>query len=64
MMLMVWFRKLSAITDVRMESGIDTAIISVLRQLPRKTRIMIPVRQAAITASRRTPLTDARTKID
>ncbi len=44
MMLMVSCRKLSTITEVRMESGIETAMIRVLRQLPRKTRIMSPVR--------------------
>ena len=36
--------------DVRIDSGIEVAIISVLRQLPRKIRIMMLVRQAAITA--------------
>ena len=49
--------------EVRMESGMETAMISVLRQLPRNSRIMRPVRHAAITASRITPLTAARTKI-
>ena len=33
-------------------------MISVLRQLPRKSRIISAVRQAAITASRTTPLID------
>ena len=51
-------------TEVRIESGIDTAMITVLRQLPRKSRIITAVRHAAITASRITPLTAARTKID
>ena len=41
--------------EVKMERGIETAIISVLRQLPRNTRIMIAVRHAAISASRKTP---------
>ena len=50
--------------EERMESGIETAMISVLRQLPRKIRIISPVRQAAIEASRITPLIEARTKID
>ncbi len=62
--LIVWPRKLSTITDVRMESGIEMAMISVLRQLPRKTRIMMPVRQAAMMASRTTPLTALVTKTD
>ena len=39
-------------------------MISVLRQLPRKIRIMRPVRQAAMMASRTTPLMAARTKMD
>src|SRR5438094_641694 len=64
MMLIVWPSAESAMTDVRIESGIDTAMISVLRQLPRKSRIISAVRQAAITASRITPLTAARTKMD
>jgi len=36
-------------------SGIEIQTISVLRQLPRKSRIMMPVRVAAINASRSTP---------
>ena len=51
-MLMVSPSALRTMIEVKMESGIDTAIMTVLRQLPRKTRIMRPVRQAAITASR------------
>ena len=39
-------------------------MISVERQLPRKTRIMKPVRQAAIRASCTTPEMAPRTKID
>ena len=39
-------------------------MMTVLRQLPRNSRIIAAVRQAAITASRMTPLTAARTKID
>jgi hypothetical protein len=64
MMLMVSPSTLRVMTDVRIESGIETAMINVLRQLPRKSRIIAAVRQAAITASRITPLTAARTKID
>ena len=56
MMLMVSPRKLSTMTEVRIESGIETAMIRVLRQLPRKSRIIRPVRQAAMIASRITPL--------
>ncbi len=63
-MLMVWPIALRTIIDVRIESGIETAMISVLRQLPRNTRIMKPVRHAAMIASRTTPLIDASTKMD
>ena len=38
--------------------------ISVLRQLPRNSRIISPVSNAAIAASRTTPLMDARTNSD
>ena len=41
--------------DVRIESGIDRQTISVLRQLPRNSRIIIAVSSAAIVASRTTP---------
>ena len=64
MMLMVSPKKLRAMIETRMDSGMETAMISVLRQLARKIRIIKPVRQAAITASRITPPTAARTKID
>ncbi len=63
MMLIVSHNALSTITDVRIDSGIDTAMINVLRQLPRNSRIISAVRQAAITASRTTSAT-ALTKID
>ena len=36
----------------RIDSGMEIAMINVLRQLPRNSRIMRPVRQAAITPSR------------
>ena len=64
MMLMVWCSTSSMISEHRIESGIDTAMISVDRKLPRKTRIMRAVRQAAIMPSRTTPLMALRTKID
>ena len=51
-------------TDTRIESGIEIAMISVLRQLPRKIRIINPVRHAARIASRTTPVMAARTKMD
>ena len=64
MMLIVSPSALSTMIDVRIDSGIETAMISVLRQLPRNSRIISAVRQAAITASRTTPLIDARTNSD
>ena len=54
----------SAISDERIASGIDTAMMTVLRQLPRKMRIMSAVRQAAMIASRTTPSMAARTNSD
>ena len=47
-----------------MESGIEMQTMMVLRQLPRNSRIIRPVRKAAMTASRSTPLMAARTKMD
>ena len=43
-------RREHAAASTRMDSGIETAMMSVLRQLPRKTRIMSAVRQAAMIA--------------
>ena len=63
MMLMVSPSALSTMIEVRIESGMETAMITVLRQLPRKIRIISPVRQAAISPSRTTPLMEARTKM-
>ncbi len=48
-------------TDTRIDSGIETAMMIVARQLPRNSRIISPVRHAAISASRMTPCTEART---
>ena len=45
--------------EVRIERGIETAMINVLRQLPRKIRIIRPVRTAAMRPSRNTPSIDA-----
>src|SRR6266576_657286 len=64
MMLMVSPKALRTMIEVNMESGIDTAIMTVLRQLPKKTKIMKPVRHAAISASRTTPSIEARTNND
>ena len=52
------------ISEARIESGIEMHTITVLRQLPRKIRIIRPVRKAALTASRTTPLMAARTNND
>src|SRR5580704_15510567 len=64
MMLMVSPSALKRIIEVRIASGIEVAMIRVLRQLPRKVRIMKAVRHAAIKVSRTTPLIAPRTKID
>ena len=50
--------------EVSIERGIDTAMISVLFQLPRNSRIMSAVSAAAITASRTTPSMAALTNTD
>ena len=57
-MLMVSCSSASTVMEHRIDSGIETAMISVERQLPRNTRIITAVRQAAIMASRTTPLID------
>ena len=41
--------------EVRIDSGIEMQTISVLRQLPRNSRIISAVSSAAMTASRTTP---------
>lgn len=64
MMLIVWPSADSASSDVSTASGIDTAMISVARQLPRNSRIINAVRHAAISASRTTPWTAAFTNTD
>ena len=48
--------------ETRIDSGIEVATISVLRQDRRNSRIISPVRQAAITPSRTTPVIEERTK--
>ena len=50
--------------DTRMDNGMDVATTNVLRQLPRKSRIIAAVRSAAMIASRSTPRSDARTYSD
>ena len=47
-----------------MESGIEQQTISVLRQLPKNSRIIRPVSMAAMTASRTTPAMAERTNTD
>ncbi len=51
-------------SEARIERGIEKHTISVLRQLPRNSRIIMPVRQAAMIASRTTPVTAPLTKTD
>ncbi len=60
----VWPSARSAMIETKIESGIETTTISVLRQLPKKSKIINAVRSAAIAASLTTPLTAARTKTD
>src|ERR1700757_1283925 len=64
MMLMVSPSALKVMIDVRMARGIETTMMVVLRQLPRKMRIIRPVRQAAMDASVTTPLMAPFTKMD
>ena len=64
MTLMVSPRAASMQIEVKIERGIETQTIRVLRQLPRKSKIMSAVRKAAILASRRTSLMEERTKTD
>ncbi len=49
---------------VRIDSGIETATISVLRHEPRNSRIIKAVSPAAIAPSFKTPSTAARTNTD
>ena len=64
MTLMVWPAKFRTTSEHRMDSGIETHTVSVLRQLPRNSSIIRPVRMMARIASRITPLMAARTKSD
>ena len=64
MILIVSPIALSTMMEVRIARGIEVAMITVLRQLPRKVRIMKAVRHAAISVSLTTPLIALRTKID
>src|SRR5580704_9948539 len=64
MMLMVWPRALRTAMEAKMDNGIEIAMITVLRQSPKKTRIISAVSRAAIAASRTTPLMESETKTD
>ena len=64
MILSVSPRTESAVIEPRIDSGIDMAMISVERQLPRNSRIIRLVRAAAITPSRTTLLIAPVTKTD
>jgi hypothetical protein len=64
MMLMVWPSALRMAMEVKMDNGIEIAMITVLRQSPKKIRIMSAVSKAAITASRTTPTMESVTKTD
>src|SRR3954452_23408516 len=55
MMLMLSSSAERTISEHKIESGIDTAMMMVDRRLPRNNRIINAVRQAAIMASRTTP---------
>ena len=61
---MVWPSRLSTESDVRIDSGMEMQTMSVLRQLPRNSRIMNPVSVAARRASCTTLSMEARTKTD
>ena len=64
MMLSVSPRAQSVAIEPSTDSGIDVAMISVERKLPRNNRIIRLVSAAAMTPSRITPLIAALTKID
>ena len=51
MTLSDWFRTLSTMTEVRIDSGIDVATIKVLRQDLRNSRIISAVNTPAIAPS-------------
>ena len=50
--------------EVKIDSGIETAIIEVLRQLPRNSSSITAVSKAAISASCMTPMIAALTNTD
>ena len=64
MMLSVWPSADSAAIDASTASGIEVAMITVERQLPRNSRIIRLVRAAAMTPSLTTPEIAAFTNSD
>src|SRR5215510_12982468 len=64
MTLSVWPMAPMTMREQRIDSGIDSATIRVLRQLPRNSKIIVAVRAAAMIASFTTPPTAAWTKSD
>ena len=54
-------RTLSRMMEAKIDSGIDVMTIRVLRHEPRNSRIINPVRAAAMAPSRTTPAMAART---
>ncbi len=64
MMLKVCPKELMTMIETKIERGIETATIAVLRQLPKKTRIINAVRHAAISPSLITPSIEALTNRD
>src|ERR1700756_3205410 len=62
--LIVWPRALKTAMEAKMDNGIEIAMMIVLRQSPKKIRIMTAVSIAAIAASRTTPLMDSITNTD
>ncbi len=64
MVLSVSPRKCRTMIAARIDSGIEIRTISVDRQDPRKSRIISPVRPAAIAPSRNTLAIDALTSFD
>jgi hypothetical protein len=61
---MVSPRALRMARELKAERGIERVMIKVLRQDPRKSRIMTAFSPAATSPSITTPFTAARTKID
>ena len=53
-----------AMIELKIDKGIETAIMQVLRQLPKKSKINAAVKQEAMMASCNTLLIAARTKMD